>query len=534
MSRFLVASLITLALSTPLFAEPPAGSWKLTLPVRQPITILFAFTQADGKWVADVVDITAKLKKEPKFKDVSVVGDAVKFTLALDDVNTISFDGIASKDGKSMKGSMSFGGTDTLRLIELFPSKLKALTDPFEIAKEGLSQTEDAEAAYENAAVVLKQAAAKKMPADEVRSIIDRVSKMATANGRRWDRYVTLKLADLLAGQPEYAEVALAQARKAERMLTDDDEITIRMATLEALVKTLLAAKKTDDAKPYQTQLVKLEAREWLEYAKTNPAFKVEEYKGRKAKNDRVILVETFSGANFEASAAVDLARDGLLKMYKPSEVIVLTYHLPLNNEVDALTVNDNYDRMKMYGEHVQRGRHGLVAGKPSIGIKQETGAKDAQLMFETLRDRINEELELPAKVKLTLELSPGKDGFQATAKYSELEKPGENMVLRFALAEDRIRYTGSNGVKFHQMVVRALPGGAKGFPLKVAAGEQSVTVQPHLLKQAMEKFLEEMAKDGDPIPADKVTALKNLKVVAFIQNDTTSDILTAATVDVK
>jgi hypothetical protein len=528
-----VALLLAFIAAPLLAADPPAGSWKLSLPTRQPITLLVAFSQSEGKWVGDVIDISAKLGKEPKFTDVSVSGEAVRFSLNLGGDNVLSFDGIAAKDGKTLKGSLAIGG-GTLHTVDLMPSKLKSLADSFDMAKEGLTQSDDAENVYENAREVLRQAAAKKLPAEESRAILDRVAKLAAGQGRRWERYTTLKLAELMAPQEGYADVALAQARKAERLLSDDDDAATRMATLDVLVRTLLAAKKPEDAKPYQTQLVKLEAREYQDWAKANPPFKVEEYKGRKAKSDRVVLVEFFSGTEFDASAAIDLARDGILKMYKPSEVAVITYQLPINGDMNPLTAPDSLDRLKLYADHVQRGKHGLVAGKPSVGIKAETKAANADALFEALRDRINEELELPAKAKLTLTVTPDKDGFTAKANVSELEKPGENVFLRFALVEDRIRYAAGNGTKFHQMVVRALPGGAKGFPLKTATAEQTVTIKPEELRTAIAKYLGELAKDAEPLPVDRMTALKNLKLIAFIQNDTTGDVLTAAQVDVK
>lgn len=515
-------------------SEPPGGSWKLTLPTQTPITILLAVSQAEGKWVADVIDITPKRRKEPKTKDVAFTADTLRFTIVMDDVNSIQFEGIVAKGAKTIKGSMAFTGGSP-HTLELQPSTLKSLADPFDVAKEGLTQTEDAEVAFENALVVLRQAAAKKMAVEDSRAIVDAVGKLAVAHGRRWDRHVTLKLAETLAAQDGHAEVALAQARKAERMLDDADELSVRMATLEALMKSLTAAKKPDEAKTYQAQIAKLEAREWADFTKGNPAFPVEEFKGRKGKSDRVVLVEAISGLNYDASAAIDAATAAVLKAYKPAEVLVLTYHLPLDAKPDLLTVREGFDRMTLYREHVTRGRHGLVAGKPSVGLKGETTVADGKTIYETLRDRINEELETPAKVKLALTIAPGgkPSEFTAKASVSELEKPGDGMTVRFALVEERTRLNGGNGTKFHQMVVRAMPGGAKGVPLKGAAAEVPVTFALDAVKADIVKFIDEMSEPGEPV-SDRVTTLKNLKLIAFVQNDTTGDILTAASADVK
>ena len=259
--------------------------------------------------------------------------------------------------------------------------------------------------------------------------------------------------------------------------------------------------------------------------------FKVEEFKARKAPNDRVVLVELFSNLEFEPSAAIDAAQAALLKAYRPSDVIVLTYHLSLRDGFDPLTTPDVENRILSLQEILGRGQHGFVAGKPCVGISGTTKLKDGETIFKSLVDRVNAELELPAKAKLTLSLTPGKDGYTAKANVTDLATPGEKMVLRFALAEDRIRISGSNGTKFHHMVVRAMPGGFAGFPLKTANHEQVVTVKPTEIKAAIAKHLGEM---GSEVSADRVAPMKNLKLVAYIQNDTTGEVLTAAQVGVK
>ena len=156
---------------------------------------------------------------------------------------------------------------------------------------------------------------------------MDRVNKAAAAYGPRWERDVTLRLVEALAGQEGLGDLAVAQAKRAERLLTDDDTAATRMKVLEALVRTLTKAGKADEAKPYTAQIAKLEARDFAEYTKTLP-FKPEPFAGRKAKSDRAVLVEVFTGAECPPCVAVDLAFDGLLKAYKPADVILLQYHV--------------------------------------------------------------------------------------------------------------------------------------------------------------------------------------------------------------
>ena len=51
---------------------------------------------------------------------------------------------------------------------------------------------------FEAALQVVAKAGEKKLPADDVRAILDRVNKAATAYGPRWERDVTLRLAQSL------------------------------------------------------------------------------------------------------------------------------------------------------------------------------------------------------------------------------------------------------------------------------------------------------------------------------------------------
>ena len=197
------------------------------------------------------------------------------------------------------------------------------------------------------------------MPVDDVRAVIDRVNKAATAYGPRWERDVTLRLAEALAGQEGLGEVAVAQAKRAERLLSDDDDAATRMKVLEAVARSLSRAGKPDEAKPYTAQITKLEARDYAEYAKTLP-FKPEAFPGRKAKSDRAVLVEIFTGAECPPCVAVDLAFDGLLKAYKPADVILMQYHFHIPGP-DPLTSPEAMKRLEEYYADQVRGAHDRV-----------------------------------------------------------------------------------------------------------------------------------------------------------------------------
>src|SRR5262249_28129777 len=156
-------------------------------------------------------------------------------------------------------------------------------------------------------------AAAKKLPVEEVRGVADKLAKAAAGYGPRWERVIAVKLATTLAGQQGFADVALAQGRRAERMLTDDSPTGVQMETYETLSNVLAKAGKSDEAKKYAAMVTKLEAKDLAEYEKTTLGFTPEPFKGRKGKSDRTALLELFTGAECPPCAAADLACDALV-----------------------------------------------------------------------------------------------------------------------------------------------------------------------------------------------------------------------------
>ena len=145
----------------------------------------------------------------------------------------------------------------------------------------------------------------------------------------------------------------------------------------------------------------------------------------------------------------------------------------------------------------------------------------------------IDEALEKPAGVTLAVAVAKAEKGFSIRASVDNLETPGEKVSLRFILAEERVRFTGGNGIRFHHMVGRALPGGAKGFPLPKTSPAEPVTGDADAVKATLVKYLDDTAKaDGDFPRPDRPLAMKNLKVIAFVQNDATKEILHAVQVD--
>lgn len=534
MTRLLAIAGLALALvavSARAADSPLAGSWKLTVPLEpgQDVTFLVALSEKGGAWVGEVTGATVELSVQPKIVDLAVDGNKLRFAVELGGQKLLAFDGVLAKDGKSVAGSYVPAGGKA-RVTELRPSKLKTLADEYDVARETLEQTEGGQVLFDAAFVVLGHSGAKKLPADEARRIVERVVSAAANYGPRWERETARRLATTLAAQPGLADLAVEQARRAEKMLTPADDIGIRTQVLDALVLALTRAGKPDDAAKYRDEIAAIEAKQYAEYAKTHPPFKPEPFAGRKGKSNRAVLCELFTGAECPPCAAAGLAFDGLMRTFKPADAILLEYHCHIPVP-DPLTSPDAEERMRYYADQME--------GAPTLFVGGELGPPPggppvaAEKKYKAIRAQIENDLEKPAGVKLVLAVSKTAKGFDVKASVTELDKPGEKVRLRFALAEERVRFAGGNGVGYHHMVVRSMPGGPKGFALTKKAEEQTVSVNPDELREVLAKYLDRVPKDEGPFPrTERPLALNNLKVVAFVQDDATRQILHAVQVD--
>lgn len=535
MSRLLVAAVAWVALvpAAALAADPPAGAWKFKFADgKDSFTFLVHFTETDGKWVGDFVSSSVALTKEPKFANVTVTGDNLQFTLLFAGREFVSFDGVIAKDGKKITGSYSqFGGP--LKLAEMLPTKLKKADDPFALARETFAQTDAGPDLFDAGFAVVAEAGKNKLPPEEVRGIADKLSKAAAGYGPRWERTLALRLATTLAGQDGLGEVAVAQVQRAERMLGDDAPAALAIEVYDTAARVLTAAGKPDQARKYAGLIAKLEPKDYADALKANLTFTPEAFAGRKAKSDRVVLVEVVNTTESPTAQGADVLLEALARTYKPADVVFLNFHVSAPRLApDVLMTTDGMERVGGYREQIQEngfpallvdGKSVVRASGPPAGTKEK---------FPAVRAAVEADLEKPAGAKLALTVTKAEKGFAVKASVTGLETPGEKMFLRFALAEERVRFAGGSGTRYHPFVVRGMPGGAKGFPLAKKTHEETVTIDPAAARDKLAKFLDEFAKETEFPRPDRPLDFKRLKVVAFVQNDATGEVLQAAQVD--
>jgi hypothetical protein len=361
---------------------------------------------------------------------------------------------------------------------------------------------------------------------EEVRAWAARGVKAAQPYGVRYQRDFTLKIAEALSRNKAYAPVALQYAQTAERQLDDSDPAALRKRTLEVLAAALTAAGKTAEAG-------EVEARA----AKVDTSIKVTPFPARKGGAGRTVLVELFTGAECPPCVAADLAFDALSRAYQPSEVVLLQYHLHIPGP-DPLTNADSETRADFY--------LGQEQGTPSVFFSGAPGAEgggDALSggeKYEEFTALVGPLLEKPAGLKLSAAVARAGDKIDIDATVGDVTAVGKNLKLRVVLVEEEVAYKGGNRLAEHHYVVRAFPGGVDGKV--VAKGKptnQKASVDLAALRKAFNAYLDDSEKmfkktrGEDFAFKSRPMLLKKLKVVVFVQNDDTREVLEAVQIEV-
>jgi hypothetical protein len=402
--------------------------------------------------------------------------------------------------------------------LELERTALTSL-DSFEQMRDALGKQPLGHEAVQMALRLLSQSEAKKVKPAEARAWAEKAVKSAELYGPAWQRQILLVVAQVLSEEKGFESIALQYARRAERILEPKEPPSAQKKVLDVLAAVLEKTGRDKEAKDVQARLAKLDFR-----------LRPKPFPGRTAKSDRVVLVELFTGAQCPPCVAADLAFDAVGKTYKPSEVVLLQYHLHIPGP-DPLTSPDSEARSQFYEDAVRGTPTVLFSGRP--GASGGGDRDDAPEKYEEYLEAINPLLESAAKASLKLS-AERKDGkVVVTAEVGGLAVTGDDVRLRLALVEEEVSYKGKNGLPVHHHVVRAMPGGPDGAVLKDKTFKKTFTVDVEEVKKKLKEYLERYA-ERRPFPGkERPLELKKLKVVAFVQNDKGGEVLQAAQVDV-
>ncbi len=261
---------------------------------------------------------------------------------------------------------------------------------------------------------------------------------------------------------------------------------------------------------------------------------KLRPYQPTSARGDHAVLAEVFTGSGCPPCVAADLAFDTFLNRYQRKDMIVLMYHQHIP-QPDPMTNPSSQARAKYYG----------VRAVPTFAIDGDSsmvgGGARAQTksVYDRLLPVIEKNLETKAEAKIKLDAVMSDAGIKVLANVTTT-KSDAKLKLQIALVEEKMRFTGENGIRIHPMVVRSLAGeNAGGFALGEKPEGISWRFDLTAISQELLKALDDFegtrkATDGYTFVEKKHTIdPTNLSVVAFIQDETTKQILQAVTVKV-
>jgi hypothetical protein len=531
-------------------AESPfVGNWKVSLlfPGQTVHLLIVQIKVADGKPTAEVIASGIPDLKDLKVESVRVLEDKSLLLDVQGSGLTFAFTAYPIKgDDKQLLGSVLFRGQYQFAQLErtdekqLDPEKSQKPDPRFQdfikamrqqdakekqtALKEFLTKESSVALAY-TARIEMLGTMVGEASVDEAKAEAEQIVKLAAPYGPEMKLRANLDVARALASSDKLAALALDHARQAEKLIGAATPASVQVAVLKGLASALRKAGKADEVKEVTTRITKLDEVLDQEFIKNAVPFKPEPFAARKGKSNRVVLVELFTGAQCPPCVAADVAFDGLLQSFQAKDVAFLQYHLHIPGP-DALTNSDSEKRSEFY--QIQGTPTFFIDGKE--GPPSGGGKEDGKNSYDGLVKVIASQLEVEPKANLKLTASSKGEEIGIHAEVTDMQKPGENVRLHLVLVEEVVRYAGSNGQRLHHHVVRAFPGGVEGMALKENTAKQAVTVNVADLRKSLADYLQDFNDKKRPFSnEDRPLDLKNLKVVAFIQDNKSKEILQTA-----
>jgi thiol-disulfide isomerase/thioredoxin len=348
-----------------------------------------------------------------------------------------------------------------------------------------------------------------------------------------------------LSSNPQLTAATLALAEIYDKR-GDSENALNAYITAAATSKMPVASRQALNAlyaKSHKGSTAGLEEMLDAKYLDLNPPpFEVEPYKATAARTDRVVLVEVFTGSGCPPCVAADLAADLAMERYNRQELVVIMYHEHIP-QPDPMTTPQTTARFKYYAG----------TGVPTLAIDGATtaggGARNAAKdVFDRITkgiDRkvngveiklagINSRLEVPADAELNLDAKLSGNLIKTNVVVDKVTSDSPDLKLHIILVEEKLRYTGENGVRFHPMVVRSMAG-ADGTGLGIKSkGPETFTWDFDLNKisAAIKQHLDEYEAGGHRgntfTFVEKKFAINptDLSVAAFVQDAKTKAIL--------
>ena len=211
---------------------------------------------------------------------------------------------------------------------------------------------------------------------------------------------------------------------------------------------------------------------------------------------------------------------------------MLIQYHMHIPGP-DPLTNADTEARWAYYKGKVNGVPSSLFNGTPKAG--GGGGVANAKAKYNQYRGVIDNLLEEETGIKLTAKAERHGDKIDIHVKVAGVTEPGPDKKLRILLAEETVRYPGSNKIRLHHNVVRAFPGGVQGQALTEAASKHNASISIGDLRGQLTKYLDEFEASGKSFAnPSRPMSMSHLRVIAFVQDDSNQEILQAVQVEVE
>lgn len=420
-------------------------------------------------------------------------------------------------------------------LKEAAAADAKAKQELPNLYQEVIAKHADSPLVHTAAMGLFRGAIATKADAEEIRKWATVAGKAAAKFGPRMERDTARQIAAATVNVAGMHPIALDFARQADKLIDSGSSASEQVTILNILANALKKADKMGDVEVVLKRIAALDLILDREYLAKVPSFKGTVFAGRSSKSDRAVVMELFTGATCPPCVAADVAFDVLQRTHKTSELILIQYHMHIPGP-DPMTNPDTEARWK----HYQNAYPKKVGGVPTAffnGGAPVVGGGPmpvAEKRYEFYRDLIHPLLENPAGATVSAKATRSGDKIAISAEVGGIAAPSSDMKLRLVLVEETVRFAGSNKIRFHHQVVRAMPGGVDGFALKEKSSKHTANVDLQEVRKHLNAYLDDYAANKRPFPSsDRPFDFGHLRLIALVQDDSTHEILQATQVDV-
>lgn len=255
------------------------------------------------------------------------------------------------------------------------------------------------------------------------------------------------------------------------------------------------SALKSDDDKAFRALYVKVNGSDKNLEADIDRTYRAafpnpvepEKWRPTASRTKRLVLAELFTGSACPPCVAADYALDAAMERYPSTDLATLVYHVHVPGP-DPMTTAASVARKEYYKTYVlgvptfiADGALVRLGGGPRDNSGLTYGAY-APALDAAMNVAPDASLSLNAKLKNNI-VSVSTAISDLTAAY----KDAKGLTLHVALAEQELRFSGENGMRFHPLVVRAMAGDATpGIAVTVdAAGKATIDTTFDLSKIA-------------------------------------------------